>query len=463
MRLLLAAVASRAATVAAPAQAAPVLQVRAGRDHVVRDDPYLPPRAETDLPRPRRRAPPAPRAAGSGDRRCGRRITRASRRARSRSTSAREYRAAYSRALSTRARPQRARAAPSSARVIETLEAIARADQLDASRMPALFLQLERNTEYWPSRPTRRTASGSSFAGSELVFQHYSGQGLQIQPLANFGKANALWRDGRAERLALAASTSWSRSRRAAGGSPRGSTGSRFGGGRPPWMSGMAQGTAIQALSRGVELLGDPSYLRVARRGDPRVLDLAAGRRARAGRDGGNHYLHLLVLARAAGAERLHPDAQRPARLRDDLRSTRARMRAVREGRRVAARASCPRYDTGAWTLYSLGGPEATLEYHALATRLPRQPLRAAAARRPTATRHARFEALPGRGAAARAHDLASSSRTTSSTCASTLSKRSSVRMTISRGGRCALRVGACRRTARTPSPGRPRRPVTTS
>ena len=31
-------------------------------------------------------------------------------------------------------------------------------------------------------------------------------------------------------------------------------------------------------------------------------------------------------------------------------------------------RAELPSYDTGAWTLYSLGGAEATLEYHALAT-----------------------------------------------------------------------------------------------
>ena len=45
--------------------------------------------------------------------------------------------------------------------VIEILEAIARAGQLDASRMPALFLQLDRNTEYWPNRPYPRAASAS--------------------------------------------------------------------------------------------------------------------------------------------------------------------------------------------------------------------------------------------------------------------------------------------------------------
>ena len=89
--------------------------------------------------------------------------------------------------------------------VIETLEAIARADQLDASRMPALFLQLQRNTEYWPSRPYPASGQRVSFAGSALIFQYYSGQGLQIQPLANFGKANGLWRDGREERLRAAA------------------------------------------------------------------------------------------------------------------------------------------------------------------------------------------------------------------------------------------------------------------
>ena len=75
--------------------------------------------------------------------------------------------------------------------------------------MPAAFLQLRRNAEFWRTRgfpkapqPKRKPCTGAaglggarvSFEGDPVVFQWYPGQGLQIQPLANFGKANALWR-----------------------------------------------------------------------------------------------------------------------------------------------------------------------------------------------------------------------------------------------------------------------------
>ena len=40
-----------------------------------------------------------------------------------------------------------------------------------------------------------------------------------------------------------------------------------FGGGRPPWVSGMAQGTAMQALARAGERLADPALTQVGRRG----------------------------------------------------------------------------------------------------------------------------------------------------------------------------------------------------
>ena len=39
----------------------------------------------------------------------------------------------------------------------------------------------------------RRRARGVVFAGSPVILEYYPGRGLQIQPLANFGKANAAW------------------------------------------------------------------------------------------------------------------------------------------------------------------------------------------------------------------------------------------------------------------------------
>jgi len=39
-----------------------------------------------------------------------------------------------------------------------------------------------------------------------------------------------------------------------------------FGGGAPPWISGMADATGIQALGRAADLLDRPDYLKTARR-----------------------------------------------------------------------------------------------------------------------------------------------------------------------------------------------------
>ena len=302
---------------------------------VLRDDPYLPPRAETDLPRPRGHASARRRARAAAGPTVRGALRRALEAGEITAEQRREWRGAYNSALRTRADLSGARRVQLSS-VIETLEAIARAEQLDASRMPALFLQLERNTEYWPNRPYPASGQRITFAGSSLIFQYYPGQGLQIQPLANFGKANGLWRAGRAERLralldelvAIASHrgrfTTWE-------------YWFRFGGGTPPWMSAMAQGTAIQALSRASVLLGDPSYLRVARRGIRAFSTRAPlGTRVRGPRRR-QPLPDLFVLARAARAERLRAEPERPLRLRDDL-AARARPAPVREGRRLAAR-----------------------------------------------------------------------------------------------------------------------------
>ena len=255
---------------------------------VLRDDPYLPSRAATDLPPPPGRAaePRARSAAGPTVRKA---INQAYDAGQITAEQRSEWRRAYTDALRTRADLSGPRRVQLSSQ-IETLEAIARADGLDASRMPALFLQLARNTEYWPDGPYPASGQRVSFAGSSLVFQYYSGQGLQIQPLANFGTANALWRAGRAERLrSLLDELVAIASRR--GRFTTWEYWFRFGGGTPPWTSGMAQGTAIQALARGAQLLADPAYLTVARRG-VRAFSTRApvGVRVR-GRDGGNHYL----------------------------------------------------------------------------------------------------------------------------------------------------------------------------
>ena len=58
--------------------------------------------------------------------------------------------------------------------------------------MPAAFLQLRRNTQYWPRMPYPAVGDQITFRGSQILFQHYSGEGLQIQPLSTFKKANLI-------------------------------------------------------------------------------------------------------------------------------------------------------------------------------------------------------------------------------------------------------------------------------
>ena len=51
--------------------------------------------------------------------------------------------------------------------------------RLTASRMPALFLQLRRNRSYWPSKPFPADGDQLTFRGSELLYEYFTGRGLQ--------------------------------------------------------------------------------------------------------------------------------------------------------------------------------------------------------------------------------------------------------------------------------------------
>ena len=150
------------------------------------------------------------------------------------------------------------------------LGTIAARGDLKASRMPALFLQVKRNKEFWEKEPDVRLGERVSFGKDPLLFQHYLGYGLQIQPLGNFGKANGLWTECKERpkdckrRTLRGLLDSMLRVASTRGGSKAWEYWFPLGGGFPPWASGMAQATGLQALARASVYFAEPRYMSAA-------------------------------------------------------------------------------------------------------------------------------------------------------------------------------------------------------
>jgi len=134
--------------------------------------------------------------------------------------------------------------------VLRTVEGLERGGLLAEHRLPLVFRTVDANRAWWSARASGPAGGRVSFPPSRLVWQHYPGRGLQVQWLATFGRANGLSQSGGhepefrrlvEEALALAAER--------AGGLAWESLFS-FGGGAPPWVSALTQGTAISALVR---------------------------------------------------------------------------------------------------------------------------------------------------------------------------------------------------------------------
>ncbi|MGH2762847.1 MAG: D-glucuronyl C5-epimerase family protein, partial [Thermoleophilaceae bacterium] len=292
---------------------------------------------------------------------------------RSRRISRREYRRWrrwYVRAIRTHRRLRGARR-NQLGYVIDSVEALATSRRLGVTRMPAAFVQLDRNRRYWRSLPYPGVGDQVSFRGSEILYQYFPGEGLQLHPLSTFKKANHMYGDcnrgaptcdeaGLRRLLDEMADLAVRRSRRFVAWEYA----FHFGGGAPPWMSGMAQATGIQAFGRAAQLLDEPSYLRIARR----ALGAFRARPPRGvrttGPRGGVHYLQysfaprlyifnaflqsligLYDFSRLAGGERARelfsvaePEAQR----------------------------EIPYSDVGDWSRYSYRGAESTRDYHEL-------------------------------------------------------------------------------------------------
>lgn len=353
---------------AAPAQAAEVVELgRDGRARVI-EDRFVAATRDPPAPAPsarRARATAAGRRAGSGPTLPGQ-LKRLLHAGAIDEATHDEHRATYDRALALERRLQGARLVELGA-VRRTLDAIAGRGQLTVSRLPALFLTLERNIRWWTTGPLLAPGRRVSFAGSELVWQYYPGQGLQIQVLGSFGKLNALWRAKQDDSLERLLDELLGLPAQRAGGLAWEYL-FTFNGGAPPWVSGLAQGTGVQALARAaIRLDRTEEVFPIARRALA-IFETAPPAGVRVARGDGAHYL---IYSFAPGFRVLNGFAQAViglhdfARLADDPRA-----QALYEAGERVARRETRTFDTGAWSLYSRGSitRESDLGYHRLVT-----------------------------------------------------------------------------------------------
>jgi hypothetical protein len=356
------------------AEAAEVTVVRGDRA-VTRWDPVVPARSAVALRPPTgaalaTAARSAPGSTARGRRAVRRALAKAVRQKRVGRISGRRWARRYIAARRTALRLRGARRAQL-AYVIGSVERLATSGRLTASRMPVAFLQLERNRAYWRSLPYPAAGDQVSFAGSEVLFQYFPGRGLQLHPLSTFKKANlihgACLREEAGcdpEALARLLDEMTRLSVRRARSFIAWEYLFDFGGGSPPWISGMAEATAIQAFARAADLLERPDYVATAKRALGAFATLPpAGVRA-VGPAGGIHYLQYSFAPRLwifnaflQSLIGLHDFAE----LTGDRRA-----RELFEDAEPEAREEIPLSDVGDWSRYSYAGHESSHDYHEL-------------------------------------------------------------------------------------------------
>ena len=140
--------------------------------------------------------------------------------------------------------------------VLGSVESLALQGRLTATRMPSVFIQLERNRQYWRKLPFPAVARSGELPRQPDHLHLLPRLRAPVPPTLDLQEGQRPARALRARRARL-------RPRRSGAAARRDHRRSRsrrsrrfiaweylfhFGGGSPPWMSGMAQATAIQAL-----------------------------------------------------------------------------------------------------------------------------------------------------------------------------------------------------------------------
>ena len=227
------------------------------------------------------------------------------------------------------------------------------ASRYNRARATALFGMLNQNRIYLSRRGL--PPDGTDVRGTDgVIYRAGWGYGLQFHPLANVAKLNQfLYQEKRERALRLARALQIRAVPRKEGRVweyyfP-------YGGGSPPWTSGMAQAIGAQALARTGRRLTRPNYFPAANRAFlaiPGRLTVSTGNGP------------WIKLYSFSSMMVLNAHLQATLSIRDYGRILN-RDRAIRFASRLEAsgRGHLGRFDTGHWTNY-IPGSEADLKYH---------------------------------------------------------------------------------------------------
>lgn len=346
-------------SMASPAWSSRVLEVRPDGSAVVRSDPAIPAESPAERPSPAAAPAPAPSApaAATSTSRLDRAILAAADSGAISAATRSDYLQAVSRARSTAARVGGARRSAINAVIAN----FSRMD-LTPSRLRPAIETVRRNAQWFGSHGAGGWGGRVTFSDSWLVWQFYPGQGLQVQWLGSFGRLNGLILSNSRESKIRSMARELSEMAVERAGGVAWEYMFRFDGGRPPWVSSISQGTALQSLSRAGRRLDDREYLRVADRGLG-IFRTAppSGVRVRTAR--GAHYLaysfapgQRIFNQFFQGLIGLHDYAK----FGDDGGARRLFLDGEKEAR-VEVRQS----DTGSWSYYQ-PGEYSTIDYHKL-------------------------------------------------------------------------------------------------
>lgn len=275
------------------------------------------------------------------------------------------YRSVYTQAQSTLSRLTGTRHTELAA-VLANVTSMASAKELVASRLPLLFLTIERNREWWSDDSLLSYGDRVSFPGSKLVWEYYTGQGIELQWLGTFGEANGYYLAGdENEELRQVLDEARELVSSRAGGIAWEYM-FQFDGGVPPWTSSLSQGTAIQAYSRAASRLHEPAFQKTAEEAlgifqTPPPTGVRVARKVN-----GRPAAEYMEYSFAPTDRILNGYIQSLNGLYDftKLTGSQTGLRLFEEGD-TEARTQVPKYNTGAWSMYD-EYTESDLGYHEL-------------------------------------------------------------------------------------------------